>query len=137
MHQVLEQVTLAPLRVTSVTPSVQRLRWEAITTPVEIVLSNDGDTELTFALKHSSDDAATDPYAALTLRQRGANVTSIAVAPGGVETAIVEGFGTAPGGVKSWLLVQVTETAGLGRVELRGATGRMWRASEHKTTLVT
>lgn len=131
----LEQAPLGPVARGTLVAASQRFRWENISTPVEIELRNTGETDLTFAVHQSADDAVADPYAAMTLRVGVSDVTSVVVVPGGVVTATIPAFGVAPSTVKSWLKVLVSETVGQGDVTLRGLTGRLWRAALHATTV--
>jgi hypothetical protein len=108
----------------------QRYFHDGIYEPLVGLIENFGDNPITVSITHSTDDAATDAYAALTLRVRGANVTSITIPPRASSSFLIEGF-LNPLTVKKWLKVAATSRAVNGRLSLFAFTGSLRRVGAH------
>jgi hypothetical protein len=108
----------------------QRYFHGGIVEPLVGFIENFGDTPITVSALHSSDDAATDAYAALTLRVRGANVASITIPPRASGLFLIEGF-LNPLTVKKWLKFAATSRAVNGRLSLYSFGGSLSRVGAH------
>jgi hypothetical protein len=106
--------------------ATQRYFHSGIYEPILVIIQNVGDVSLTLGVSHSNDDADADPYAALTLRVRGSDVSSITVPARCIGVFTIEGFLT-PNTVKKWIKVAATARDANARLSLLTFTGAITR----------